>query len=396
MALMARKKIQGSPDEKARTDGVFRQDHKETAAEKRSWLADPFTWALVLFPVIGFLLYRTTLESPFAFDDVSNIVTNLKIRIYDISVRALVEAASSEPSSTRFLPNISFALNHYANGLEVRGFHVVNILIHVITSLTLFVFVRLTLRTPAISEKGGAAAWVPLAASLFFLVHPLATNVASYIVQRMASMAAMFYLLSFTCYVAARLEESRKRSLPLFALAVLFFVCSLASKQNAATLPVLAALYEWYFFRNLSRDWLLRKLPAAGLALLILAAAGLYYTNFDPGRILTLPYEFRDFTLSQRLLTQFRVVVLYVTLLLLPLPSRMNLDWDFQKSLGFFSPPSTFFSILLVCGILVWAVAAARRYRLYSFCVFWFFGNLVIESSFLPLEMVFEIGRAHV
>lgn len=387
---MARKKTQGAPDEKPRTNGAPRQDQKEIAAEKRSRLADPFTWALVLFPVIGFLLYRGTLESPFIFDDVSNIVTNLKIRIHDISVKALLEAAASKPSSTRFLPNISFALNHYANGLEVRGFHVVNILIHVITSLVLFVFARLTLRTPAVSDESRAAAWVPLAASLLFLVHPLATNVASYIVQRMASMAAMFYLLSFTCYVAARLEENRKRSLPLFALAVLFFGCSLASKQNAATLPVLAALYEWFFFRNLSRDWLLKKLPAAGVVLLILVAAGLYYTNFDPGRILTFPYEFRDFTLSQRLLTQFRVVILYVTLLVLPLPSRMNLDWDFEKSLGVFSPPTTFISILLVCGILIWAVAAARRHRLYSFCVFWFFGNLVIESSFLPLEMVFE------
>ena len=387
---MARKKPQGEPGGKPRAAIDPKPASKEVATEKYPWLADPLTWALVLFPVIGFLLYSKTLDAPFIFDDASNIVANVKVRIYELSLGALKEAATSEPSSTRFLPNISFALNHYASGLDVRGFHLVNVMIHVITSLVLFVFARLTLRTPALSDTGKAARWVPLATALIFLVHPLATNVASYIVQRMASMAAMFYIMSFTCYIAARLDENRRKSLAFFALSLLFFGCSIASKQNAATLPVLVALYEWFFFRDLSRSWLMKKLPLIGLALALLVVAGLYYTNFDPGRILTLPYEFRDFTLSQRLLTQFRVVVLYASLLVLPLPSRMNLDWDFGKSLGLFSPPSTFIAIILLCGVLVWAFAAAKKHRLYSFCIFWFFGNLLIESSFLPLEMVFE------
>ncbi len=344
---------------------------------------------LVLFPILAFALYAKTMTGPFVFDDVSNISGNVKMRLYSLSWEGLKAAAVSYPSPARILPNMSFAVNFFLGGYHVEGYHAVNVLVHVLAALGLFLFARATLRTPALAKRGHSA-WLPLAASLLFLVQPLATNVAAYIVQRMASMAAMFYVFSFWCYVEGRLSASRGRAAAFFAGCLVFFACSLASKQNAATLPVLAALYEWFFFRDLSRRSFLRFLPVLIGAVLLVGLAWLYFTNFDPARLLTVPYEFRDFTLSQRLLTQFRVVVLYVTLLLFPLPGRMNLDWDFPKSVGLFSPPSTFLSMLLIVAALAWAVWAARKQRLLSFCVFWFFGNLVIESSFLPLEMVFE------
>jgi tetratricopeptide (TPR) repeat protein len=84
------------------------------------------------------------------------------------------------------------------------------------------------------------------------------------------------------------------------------------------------------------------------------------------------------------------VVILYISLLFFPRPDRLNLDYDFPVSQSLFAPATTFFSLIFLAGLLVLAVLAARKNRLLSFAVLWFLGNLVIESSFIPLEMVFE------
>ena len=101
-------------------------------------------------------------------------------------------------------------------------------------------------------------------------------------------------------------------------------------------------------------------------------------------------YKIRDFTLTERVLTQFRVVLYYVTLLVWPLPSRLNLDYDFPTSHGILDPPTTLVSILIVAGLIGYGVWSGRKRPLLSYFILWYFGNLVIESSIFPLEMVYE------
>jgi tetratricopeptide (TPR) repeat protein len=101
-------------------------------------------------------------------------------------------------------------------------------------------------------------------------------------------------------------------------------------------------------------------------------------------------YKIRDFTLPQRVLTQFRVVLYYLTLLIYPRPSRFNLDYDFPTSKTIFDPPTTLMSILVVTGLIGYSIWRAKKRPLISFSILWYFGNLIIESSIFPLEMVFE------
>jgi tetratricopeptide (TPR) repeat protein len=116
----------------------------------------------------------------------------------------------------------------------------------------------------------------------------------------------------------------------------------------------------------------------------------LAYLGFAPLDHIASSYSARNFTPYQRLLTEFRVVLFYVSLLLFPLPARLNLDHHFTISTGFFSPVSTLISALLLLLLLTTAVTAARKHRLISFCILWFIGNLVIESSVIGLEIIFE------
>jgi hypothetical protein len=101
-------------------------------------------------------------------------------------------------------------------------------------------------------------------------------------------------------------------------------------------------------------------------------------------------YKIRDFTLGERLLTQSRVVLYYLSLLVYPHPSRLNLDYDFPVSHSLLDPPTTLISLLAIAALLVLSVWKARESRLLSFSILWYFGNLAIESSIFPLEMVYE------
>ena len=97
-----------------------------------------------------------------------------------------------------------------------------------------------------------------------------------------------------------------------------------------------------------------------------------------------------DWTIWQRVLTQFRVVVHYLSLFFFPEPSRLHLDYDFPVSHGLIDPVSTLVCLVVIAGAIWIAFVTARRDRLTSFGLLWFFGNLVIESSFIPLDMVAE------
>jgi len=101
-------------------------------------------------------------------------------------------------------------------------------------------------------------------------------------------------------------------------------------------------------------------------------------------------YKTRDFTMTQRVLTEFRVVIHYISLLIFPHPSRLNLDYDFPLSYSLIDPITTLFSMGAIVGLIVLAVLLAKKERVLSFCILWFLGNLAIESSVIGLEIIFE------
>jgi tetratricopeptide (TPR) repeat protein len=178
---------------------------------------------------------------------------------------------------------------------------------------------------------------------------------------------------------------------------VLFFLTSFISgllafgtKENTATLPAFILLYEWYFFQDLrvkiSRTQLFWIIITGFIFIFVLYL----FLGTTPLDRLTSGYGGRPFTLSQRLLTEPRVVLHYMSLLFYPYPGRLNLDYDFPLSYSLVSPMITLLSISMIIGMLGIAFYTAKKNRLYSFCILWFLGNLVIESSTIPLEIIFE------
>jgi len=351
---------------------------------------------------IVFIIYANTLDGPFLFDDEANIEQNPYIRINSLMSGELKKAEFKSIVFNRPISKISFALNYYFHQFRVFGYHLVNILVHITTGILLFFFVRTTIDVFKVESSKLKAGGPPLVyesldplfiaffTALIWLVHPIQTQSVSYIVQRMNSLAAMFYILSFLLYMKARTSGSRRNRLLLFSGCFLAGLLAFGSKENAATLPFFIFLYEWYFYQDLDWKWLKRNLFVFVILLIFLFIIAFIYLGKNPLEKILAGYGWHDFTMEQRVLTEFRVVIFYLGMLVFPHPSRLNLEHDFLLSFSIIHPVTTILSLLLIMGFIALAVFSAKKNRLFSFCILWFFGNLVIESSVIELDIIFE------
>ena len=174
--------------------------------------------ALVI--AVGLVIYANTLQVPFIFDDTGNLVENPLI----IDLANFFDPARYHRYfgglTSRYFGYLTFALNYRLHGYDVTGYHLVNIAIHIISALLVYRLVSLTFRACRLSgpcdsaAASGRESFVALLAALLFVAHPIQTQAVTYIVQRFASLAALFYLLSVTCYLQARLLCRRPNGQP--------------------------------------------------------------------------------------------------------------------------------------------------------------------------------------
>lgn len=338
------------------------------------------------------LAYSNSMNGPFIFDDFMNIINRQDIRLFTPTIEGVVQAASGGHSGNRWLPNISFALNYYYGQENVFGYHAVNLLVHLCTALVLYALFVITLGSPNLVRGRPFKEEIAFFGALLWAIHPIQTNSVTYMVQRMNSMCALFFLSSLLCFASARIPDksaSQKRLLYLFS--VVFGFMSIVSKENAFMLPVMLLAFDLFFCRTVNWQRDRNRILAWGAA--SLAVIGIICVTFVGPDILTRilqKYELRDFTLTQRLLTESRVIFAYIGLLLIPHPSRLNICHDVTISSSLFSPLQTLPSVIGILALAALIPFLFNRNRLLSFALFWFLGNLAIESSIIPLELMFE------
>jgi hypothetical protein len=362
--------------------------HQSDFIKKNAGTLKDISLLLILAGLI-FLIYSSNLKGTFIFDD-SRLENNPPLHITQLSLTNLLKAGFKSSPSTRPISYITFALNFYFHGFQTTGYHLVNICIHIMAAIFLFLLIKTTLSLPPLSIKYGKYTWLPFAVALVWAVHPLQTQSVTYIIQRMNSLSAMFYILAFYLYARGRLSQTRGMKWLFFFGFFLAGILSLGSKETAATLPFFIFLYEWYFFQDLDSAWLKKQIIPAAIIILFFGFLVFLYLGTDPLAYILSSYGSRNFTLPERILTEFRVVVFYISLLLFPHPARLNLDHHFLYSSSLISPITTLLSMAFLLVLLGLAVGTARRNRLFSFCIIWFLGNLVIESSVIGLEIIFE------
>jgi tetratricopeptide (TPR) repeat protein len=340
--------------------------------------------------LVVIVIYAGSLAGPFIFDDRPNIRENPHIRLTHLSYSEVKDVILNARSPNRPVANITFALNYYIHRYNVVGYHLVNILIHISCGLLLYQLIKTTLRTPQLRRSFKYDNWIPFFSMLLWLVHPLQTQSVSYLVQRMTGMAAMFYILSLLLFAEFRMATAPKKKRILFAGFILAGLLAMGTKEIAATLPFFIVLYDGFFFQKPGVAWLKRRAPVLITILILFALLAWVYLGTYPLEKIHMGYNLREFTMGQRLLTELRVVIFYLGLMVWPLPSRLNLDHDFSLSYSLIHPPTTILSLAVMLVFILAAIYFAKRDPLLSFCIIWFFGNLAIESSIVGLELVFE------
>lgn len=346
--------------------------------------AAPADWVARLVVVAAFTIvaYLPSLNAPFVFDDLPNILLNE--RVQPDSVAGLTDALDARGARDRPLPMLTFAVNYLQGGHDPLPYHVTNLLIHVLNAFLVFAVVAALARAPNAGPRERLPATeLAFAAALLWAVHPVNTQAVTYIVQRMASMAALFYLLGVLLFVLWRLGRMRGRvAVPLL---VASYVAAVSSKANAATLPAVLLLLDVAFFTPWRRyhTWLVAGVAGLGI---VLAA---WYAREAFAHFLVAPSH-RDFSGLERLMTQGRVIWHYVSLLIWPAADRLQLDYEFTISRSLLQPATTAIAWVALVASAGVALAWLRRHPWPAAAWLVFLVALSVESSFLLLELVFE------
>jgi len=358
--------------------------------------------SLLIISAVTFTVYANSLRGPFVFDDLHNIQHNTDLHLRTFDGIDLRRALFCGPSSNRPVAKLTFALNYYFHQLHIAGYHLANVAIHAINACLVYVLTILVSRElhRSHSDAGGnqhendKLHMVALAVALVFAVHPLQTQAVTYTVQRMASLASIFYLMALIAYIRARGTHG-KWSVTWWFGVVACWALALGTKENTVTLPAAIGLYEWCIgsrfgpvIRRRNAVWATGAAVASIMAVVILVFV--YMGTAHPLQDLLNRYEYRDFGMWQRVLTQFRVVIFYMTLVAFPLPHRLNLVHWVETSGGWLDPVTTVMSAFTLFGLMSFAVLLLRRHPIAAFGLLFVVLHLAVESSIVNLEMIFE------
>jgi tetratricopeptide (TPR) repeat protein len=431
----------------------------------------PFGPALVflLLAILISFAYRNSLDVPWHFDDKQNIVDNPNIQVTNPGwdeIKAVLKSGATS-GVLRQSTYLGFAINFYISskfspdgGFDPGIWHIVNIVIHILTSYLVFLLSFDILKRTRENWDEGFRYLISFGSAILFALNPIQTQVVIYIVQRLASLAAFWYILTLLLYIKHRTVERKIipflgnfpllvwvlflgfsnyyvgrmygfypgstafvyicfGSMILISIPVVYFCwkwgfirrqdggiylllalisgfIALTTKENTITLPFCCWLYDYLFISGSEKGFLRRSLAGWGIVVLFILGAGhvLWQAIMNT-------YVDRNFTVWERVLTQFRVVWSYVFRMIYPAPKYLNLDIDYNNfKFEFFEKPitipvlinitSTMIAILATLSAVVGSIFGFKKDKLIPFLILWYFGQLAVESSFIGLEMAFE------
>ncbi len=430
---------------------------------------------LLIIAVVGFIAYSNTFQVPFVLDDIGQIQKNELIRDLDNFLLALkghnFGSGSCLYVPTRFVGYLSFALDYHFWGVDVKGYHITNLFIHITNALLVYSLVRLTFKTPHFRRRmldvrretsetrdresktdsrftiHDPRSFIALFAALLFVSHPVQTQAVTYIVQRFASLATMFYLLSLVTYIKGRLSANSSQlsanekqavsrftfhdsrfTIVWYTLSLLSAVLAMKTKEIAFTLPFVVILYEYVFLAAPLKKRLFLLLPVA--LTLIIVPLTIMYSDRPPGEILSdVSEKIRVQTQMSRgyyLLTEMRVITTYMRLIFIPVNQNLDYDYPIYNSLLDLPVLFSFLFLASLFGAAVYLLYKSRQgigasgkrleagsekkeggegasfpahyslftihcLRLIAFGILWFFITLSVESSIIPIvDVIFE------
>lgn len=340
-------------------------------------------WAIIfLFFVTTLIAYSNSFNVPFQFDDEQQIVyQESNHSFHNFTNLSYWMHVNNRPVST-----FTLVANYILNRDNVFGYHVVNFIIHLLTGVFLFFFIQLII---PLSRNHAFSKWLPVVITLFFLIQPVQIQSVTYIVQRMTSLAGMFFVLSIFLYTKGRVSYFRKGNtisgVALYFFALLAGILGTLSKQNAIVFPLAMLLTELFFIRNnngeICKRYIVSSLALGAVALVVFAI------RFG------LPHETNEINRVQYLATQMIVIPRYFQMMLIPLGLSIDHGVGVLKNI---LDLKVILGASFLIGMLLFAIFQRKKQPLVSFGIFWIFIALLIESSIFPIRDVMFEQRMYV
>ncbi len=356
------------------------------------------TFALIL--VLAFLVYWPGLSGGFLFDDFVNLPALGAYGPVDNATAfwRYVTSGNADPTG-RPLALLSFLVDARTWPADPWPFKRTNVLLHLFNGALLFALLKWI---GAVLVKSGdvagarAARWAAVVGAGLWLLHPLLVSTTLYIVQREAMLPATFVLLGLLGYLAGRRRAIEGRASGIWISTASIAICTVLGvlcKANGALLPMLAWILEALLLAPaapiLGSRW--RTMTRLVLVLPTLAVVAWLVYAGAKGFIVGTAEAHRPWTLSERLLTETRILVDYLALLWIPHPYSRGLFNDgYAISTRLLSPPSTLLCATMLAALVAFAFAVRRRHAPLAAAILFFFAGHLMESSVIPLELYFE------
>lgn len=351
-------------------------------------------WGFSAVLLLAAVLYYPGLSGGYFFDDDANIVGNMHLRVDSLDYLQWWQAAWSSPSSElqRPLGSVSFALNYFVGGLNPWPMKATNLAIHLLNGFLLYLLLRFVRRLRPDRIQASRNQWLALIVSAAWLLHPINLTSVLYVVQRMESLAQVFVFTGLLFYVDARVRQQTGRAGSgwlLWAGFPLALILGVMSKESAALLPVYALILEVTLI-GISGPVRQRNITVFFCTFLLAPAiVGLIWLL--PRVLSSDAFAGRSFTLMQRLLTEPRILMDYVSWILFPVPSAFTFYHDTVAiSTSWLAPWTTIASIFAIVAMLVTGVILRQSRPLFALGIFWFFAAHLMTATVIPLELVFE------
>lgn len=345
----------------------------------------------VLIAVV-LVLYWPGLNGPFLLDDQNNISP---LAFKSITLDSIIDVVSHNTSGLlgRPISVLSLALTQHFSGASSFAFKYTNLMIHCLIGLLLAWLTGRILLTLYPQDSKPHTWAVAFVVAFLWLIHPLNVSTVLYAVQRMAQLSMLFTIVGLLCFVIGRqaLIDGRRSAFWLGSIgAGIAFLLSVFSKENGALFPLYLGALEVLVFskKQIPERFRTDLIVFRYLWIILPLICGAIYLVYAHSDILG-GYQNRNFDLPERLLTQVHVIFFYLRMILLPRLKDMSLyhdDFPISTSVDI---TTTLLASAIIAMIAV-AYIVRHKHPLISLGIAWFFISHLMESTFIPLEMVFE------
>ncbi len=308
---------------------------------------------LILIIFLGFIIYSNSINSGFIWDDHLLVKDNLYIRNLANTGKFFSGAVSTDTKATysfyRPLQMISYAAEYSLWKLDARGYHLVNIFLHILTALALFWFINLLY----------ADIFLACLTAILFIVHPVHIESVSYISGLSDTLGALFIFICLSFYI-------RSKS---YAIVGLTYIAALLSRETGLILPVLILIYHLAFRKKIDFKYFLFIL-------------GITFTYILLRAIFLKPEITCLTSVFQRFLGFFAALAAYLRLLALPL----NLHMAYGLKAFSLINANVIAGFLMFVFLLFYALRKKKDNDLIFFSIFWFLFALLPVSNIYPIN----------